>query len=103
MSAINFDDVTIAHKLAPNTKVHMAVDAFGLPIHFEITGGQVPDCKIAPNLVTKLKYVEYIIADRGYDSEPLRTQIAEKGASAVIPRKDNAKVGNDDIDCCLYK
>ena len=81
----------------------MMYDAFGLPIHFEITGGHVHDCKIAPQLVTKLKDVEYIVGDRGYDSEPLRTQIVAQGASAVIPRKNNSKVGNNDIDWCLYK
>jgi transposase len=39
-------ETAIGKSLAGNTtKVHMAVDSFGLPIHFEITGGQVHDCK----------------------------------------------------------
>lgn len=46
---------------------------------------------------------DYIIADRGYDSEALRDKIGDKGAIPVIPRKKNSKVGNDDIDWCLYK
>ena len=46
---------------------------------------------------------DYIIADRGYDSEALREQIRDKNAIPVIPRKKNSKVGNDDIDGCLYK
>lgn len=97
-------DAAIGKSVAGNTtKVHRTVDAFGLPIHFEITRGQLHDCKIAPQLVTKLKDVEYIIGDQGYDSEPLQTQVAEQETRAVIPRKDNSKIGNNDIDWCLYK
>ena len=32
----------------------MAVDAYGLPIDFEVTGGEVPDCKVAPEFIEKL-------------------------------------------------
>ena len=76
----------------------MAVDAFGLPIHFEITGGQVHDCKAAPGLIAELKEVEFIVGDKGYDSELLRSQIEEQGAVPVIPRKENSKIGNHDVD-----
>ena len=97
-------EAAIGKSVAGNTtKIHMAVDAFGLPIHFEITGGQVHDCKIAPQLVLELKGVEHIIGDKGYDSEALRIQITEQGAGAVIPRKENSKIGNADMDWCLYK
>jgi hypothetical protein len=36
------------------TKILMAVDAHGLTIDFEITGGEVHDCKIAPKFIEKL-------------------------------------------------
>jgi transposase len=81
----------------------MAVDGFGLPIHFEITGGQVHDCKAAPGLVAALKEVEFIVGDKGYDSELLRSQITAQGALPVIPRKENSKIGNQDMDWFLYK
>ena len=94
----------IGKSVAGNTtKIHMAVDSCGLPIHFLITGGEVHDCKEAPKLIAELPQADYIIADRGYDSEDLRLQIKDKGAIAVIPRKKNSKVGNNDIDWCLYK
>ena len=94
----------IGKSVAGNTtKIHMAVDSCGLPIHFRITGGEVHDCKEAPKLVAELPKANYIIADRGYDSEDLRTQIKDKGAIPVIPRKKNSNVGNDDVDWCLYK
>ncbi len=85
------------------TKTHMAVDSCGLPIHFRITGGEVHDCKEAPNLVAELAKADSVIADRGYDSEELRTQIREQDTIPVIPRKKNSNMGNDDVDWCLYK
>ena len=36
------------------TKIHMAVDACGFPIEFDLTGGEVHDCKAAPALIDKL-------------------------------------------------
>jgi transposase len=48
---------------ANTSKIHMAVDAHGLPIEFEITGGQVNDCVQAPSLIAKLALAETIIAE----------------------------------------
>lgn len=102
--AANTQETAIGKSVAGNTtKVHMAVDAGGLPIQFLVTGGEVHDCKEAPELVAKLPLADYVIADKGYDSEPLRLQIREQGSVPVIPRKQNSTVGNDDMDWCLYK
>ena len=96
----------IGKSVAGNTtKIHMAVDSFGLPIHFEITGGEVHDSKLAPKLISVTMHPEsdHFIADRGYDSEPLREQIRDLGSNAIIPRKSNSKTGNGDVDWSLYK
>jgi len=94
----------IGKSVAGNTtKIHMAVDSCGLPIHFSVTGGEVHDCKEAPKLVAELPKGSFIIADKGYDSEQLRVQIKTQGAVPVIPRKKNSTLGNDDMDWCLYK
>ena len=85
------------------TKIHMAVDACGFPIEFDLTGGEVHDCKAAPELITKLPHAEYIIADKGYDSEELRYLIRTKSSIPMIPRKSNSTIGNADMDWCLYK
>ncbi len=103
-SARTDDDEGIGKSVAGNTtKIHMAVDSYGLPIEFYITGGEVHDSKAAPTLIHMLPSADYIIADRGYDSEALREQIRDKNTIPVIPRKKNSRVGNDDIDWCLYK
>lgn len=97
-------ETAIGKSVAGNsTKIHMAVDACGLPIHFSVTGGEVHDCKEAPELVARLPLAHYTIADKGYDSEPLRIQIREKGSVPIIPRKQNSTIGNHDMDWCLYK
>jgi transposase len=97
-------ETAIGKSVAGNTtKIHMFVDACGLPIHFSVTGGEVHDCKEAPALVAKLPLAHYTIADKGYDSEPLRIQIREKGSVPIIPRKQNSTIGNDEMDWRLHK
>lgn len=53
------------------SKIHVSADAHGNPIDFEITGGEVHDGQVAPNLIEKIK-ADYWIADKGYDSEEIR-------------------------------
>ena len=86
-----------------NTKIHMVVESGGLPLDFELTGGEVHDVKVAPTLLLKVPVPDYMIADRGYDSEEVRNLIRDNGSIPIIPRKRNSIVGNTDIDWCLYK
>lgn len=81
------------------TKIHMAVDACGYPIEFDLAGGEVHDCKV----IDKLPTSEHTIADKCYDSEDVREQIRNKSSNPVITRKKNSKTGNSDIDWGLYK
>ncbi len=76
----------------------MSVDAFGLPVRFEITGGEVNDCTVGPTLIEKLSEAETIVTDKGYDTSTVRNSIASNGSKAVIPRKQNSKVGNSEMD-----
>lgn len=97
-------ETAIGKSVAGNsTKIHLAVDAYGLPIEFELTGGQVHDVKAAPTMVEMLPNLETFIGDKGYDSDPLRDMIEQKGANSNIPRKANSKTGNAHMDWCLYK
>ena len=102
--AVGKENQAIGKSVAGNTtKIHMAVDAYGLPIEFHLTGGEVHDSKAAPELIVRLPLADYITADKGYDSEEIRELIREKGSTPLIPRKKNSKTGNDDMDWCLYK
>ena len=85
------------------TKIHLAVDSYGLPVHFELSGGQVADISVAKALVDGAPLGEHVTADKGYDSQALREHIQDKGWQAVIPRRKNNSVGNETMDWCLYK
>ena len=94
----------IGKSVAGNTtKIHMATDAFGLPIAFELTGGEVHDAKIAPEFIETLPVAYFTVADKGYDSEAVGEAIEKKSSIPVIPRKSNSRIGNADMDWSLYK
>lgn len=96
-------DEGIGKSCGGNTsKIHMAVDSYGLPIAFKVTGGEVSDCTVAPELLEALPPAEAVVADRGYDSQQVRQQIEKKGAKALIPRKKNSLIGNYSMDWYLY-
>jgi transposase len=84
-----------------STKIHMLADALGRPLRFVVTGGQVTDCTQADRLLENVK-TEYVIADKGYDSEGLLRKIEELGAVAVVPPRSNRKVQRE-YDRDLYK
>ena len=79
----------------------LAVNSYGLPIEFIVTGGEVHDSKAANELIDLLPHADFIIAVKGYDSEAIRDKVRECSSTRVIPRKKNSKAGN--IDWCLYK
>ncbi|KXU37069.1 transposase [Ventosimonas gracilis] len=94
----------IGKSRAGNTsKIHMAVDAFGWPVAFEITGGQINDCTQAPALIEQLPDGQTFIADKGYDSQTIRECIERQGAKAIIPRRRNSAKDNVDMDKALYR
>jgi transposase len=67
-----------------STKVHMAVRGLGCPVRFALTAGQRGDAPQADALIADLP-ADIVMADAAYDSDRLRSAIAEKGAVAVIP------------------
>jgi len=102
--AVGQESQAIGKSRAGNTtKIHWVVDSYGLPVEFEITGGEVNDCSAAPDLIAKLPDAQVIVADKSYDSEYIREQITKKGTRAVIPRKCNSVKGNAGMDWGLYK
>ena len=101
--AVSHQSEAIGKSRAGNTtKIHLAVDGFGLPIVFEITGGEVHDCVMAIPLIKQLADTEAVVADKGYDSGQVREFIIDKGSEPVIPRKKNSTIGNAMLDLGLY-
>ena len=58
----------------------------GRPIRFALTGGQCHDMVQAETLLENLS-PDYVIGDKGYDSDPLRKTIRRQGATPVIPAR----------------
>ena len=85
------------------TKIHLAVDSYGLPVHFELSAGNVNDISHAHSLLDGAPIGEHVIADKGYDSAAFRARIEQQGSVPVIPRRKTNKLGNEELDWGLYK
>lgn len=83
------------------TKIHLLTDALGRPLRFVLTGGEVSDYKAADTLLENVQ-AQFVLADKGYDSQHLVDLIEQQGAQAVIPAKANRKVARD-YDRQIYK
>ena len=62
----------------------MAVDGQGRPLKLLLTPGQRGDAPLAPALLDGLS-PRRVLADKAYDSNAIRTLVADMGAEAVIP------------------
>jgi transposase len=65
-------------------------DALGLPVDFILTGGERHDSTPAAGLLAQ-RETDFVIADKGYDFEPVRELIEAQGAIPVIPERRNRK------------
>lgn len=65
------------------TKIHAVVDADGLPIALKLTPGQAHDGRSADDMLDSLGAGDILLADRGYDSDALRSRMAARGAWRV--------------------
>ncbi len=68
--------------------MHLAVDAHGMPIRTLITRGTTADCTQADRLIEGFD-ADYLLADRGYDSNAIIEQARRQGMETVIPSKKN--------------
>jgi transposase len=66
------------------TKIHALVDARGLPIVLKITPGQAHDGRSAADMLDTLTDGDVLLADRAYDSDGLRTEMAARGVWANV-------------------
>ena len=89
------------HKRGLNTKLHLAVDAHGMPLRAIITQGTTADCTQAAPLIDGFT-AENLLADKGYDTDAIIEQAQKQGMSPVIPPKSNRKKQRD-YDKELYK
>lgn len=67
------------------TKIHALVDANGLPVVLKLTAGQAHDGRSAADMLENIGEGQVLLADRAYDSDALRGELAKRGAWANIP------------------
>ena len=79
----------------------MSVDSLGNPLRFILTGGQEHDITQAEDLIADYAG-EYVIADKGYDSQKFRQCILDRGMIPVIPARSNRKKPHA-YDAHLYR
>jgi len=84
-----------------STKIHLVVDALGLPIVFEITEGQRHDSRPASTLVQRAMS-NRLLADKAYDSDSFRAALNDQGCLPVIP-SNRSRAERLPFDKELYK
>jgi transposase len=84
------------------TKIHLRTNAQGLPIAAELTSGEVSDyAGFDIVMAASGPDPKVLIADRGYDSDKIRENMAAKGTATVIPMRKSRKVKLD-VDGHIY-
>ncbi len=84
-----------------STKIHAAVDALGNPVRLLLTAGQASEYGQANALIEGFE-ADYVLADKGYDSDAFVQALSEAGAVAVISSRQNRNEPRE-YDRELYK
>jgi transposase len=72
-----------------------------MPIRIIVTKGTTADCTQAEELIDGIK-AQYLLADKGYDSNKIIRHAQDHGMEPVIPPRKNRKIQRPyDVD--LYK
>jgi transposase len=74
-----------------NTKLHALSDDLGRPLAFALTGGQAADCRAAELLLHLVPPGALVLADRGCDTNAVRSAVEVRGATPNIPPKSNRR------------
>ena len=84
-----------------STKIHAAVDALGNPVRLLLTAGQSSEYGQSKALIEGW-VADYVLADKGYDSDEFIEAIEWSGAIAVIPPRCHRQAQRE-YDRELYK
>ena len=75
-----YDFRGVRPRVAPTSKVHVVVDANGLPVRLGLTPGEAHDNRLCSVLLAGLRPQTIVLADRGYDADWIRQFVREQGA-----------------------
>ena len=87
-------------------KLHLAVDAHGMPVRMLAMAGTVADCTQTEALLDGIEIdrieTEHLLADRGYDTNAALAAARARGMDPALPPKRNRKVARE-YDVALYQ
>jgi transposase len=85
-----------------STKVHLRANADGLPIGVVLTAGEAHDATAYADLMDERDSDPgVLLGDRGYDSDEIRRDARDRGATPEIPTRRNCKLQHS-VDRRLY-
>ena len=74
-----------------SSKIHAKVDSLGRPLNIILSEGQESEIHYAEALLND-EFCDYLLADKGYDSDALRAVLKAKGIKSVIPGRKNRNI-----------
>ncbi|WP_240339259.1 IS5 family transposase [Novosphingobium sp. BW1] len=85
------------------SKLHGLADALGRPFALHLTVGAAAGCRAYAALIgLPERAPDASLADKGYDADAIRADLAERNIEAAIPRRSNRRV-KIEYDRTLYK
>lgn len=87
------DALLAARGAGSPVKLHCLADALGRPLAFHLTVGEAADCKAYDALIGLPERAPgALLADKGYDADAIRADLAIRNIEAVIPGRSNRRV-----------
>jgi transposase len=80
----------------------VVVDGSGVPVGAQLASAQISEHRLAESTLATVKVprtgsgrprsrLRRVIADRGYDSDPLRERLKQRGTDLIVPYRNNNK------------
>lgn len=84
------------------TKCMVVVDGGGIPLGIQLAPAQIAECRLAESTVGQVKvprrgrgwprsHLRRVIADRGYDSDPLRQRFKKRRTELIVPYRSHVR------------
>jgi transposase len=84
------------------TKCMVVVDGNGVPVGAQLASAQLAECRLAESTLATVKvprksrgrprsHLKRVIADRGYDSDPLRMRLHNRKTELIVPYRKSVR------------
>jgi transposase len=84
------------------TKCMVVVDGHGIPVGAQLASAQLAECRLAESTIATVRvprkgrgrprsHLKRVIADRGYDSDALRSRFEGRGTELIVPYRKNIR------------